>query len=93
MFNEFAESFDDADVLCMAEIYAAREKNIYKMSSKDLVRKIRQEHPDKEAYYFHTLEDIAQFVGDNAMPGDTVITMGAGDIYKIADILMKQSEE
>ncbi len=93
LFNEFAESFDDADVLCMAEIYAAREKNIYKMSSKDLVRKIRQEHPDKEAYYFHTLEDIAQFVGDNAMPGDTVITMGAGDIYKIADILMKQSEE
>ena len=93
LFDEFAESFGDADVLCMAEIFAAREKNIYKISSRELIRKIRKEHPDKQAYYFHTLEDIAQFVADNAMPGDTVITMGAGDIYKIADMLMKQPEE
>ena len=92
LFDEFAESFEDADVLCMAEIFAAREKNIYKISSRELIRKIRKDHADKEAYYFHTLEDIAQFVSDNAMPGDMVITMGAGDIYKIADMLINQSE-
>ncbi len=93
LFDEFAESFEDADILCMAEIYAAREKNIYKMSSRELIRKIRKDHPEKEAYYFHSLEDIAQFVGDNAMPGDMVITMGAGDIFKIAEMLMHQHEE
>lgn len=93
LFDEFAESFGDADVLCMAEIFAAREKNIYKISSRELVRKIRKDHPDKQAYYFPTLEDIARFVRDNAMPDDMVITMGAGDIYKVADMLMKQVEE
>ena len=92
LFDEFAESFNDADILCMAEIFAAREKNIYQISSRKLIHKIRQEQPDKEAYYFHTLKDIAQFVNDNAMPGDMVITMGAGDIYKIADMLMNPSE-
>lgn len=93
LFDEFAESFEDADILCMAEIYAAREKNIYKISSRELVRKIRTQDPSQQAFYFETLEDIARFVRDNAMPGDTVITMGAGDIYRIADMLMNTEEK
>lgn len=93
LFDEFSDSFGDADILCMAEIYAAREKNIYKISSRELIRQIRKNHPGKEAYYFRTLEDIAQFVKDNAMPGDMVITMGAGDIYKVADMLMNPDAE
>lgn len=93
LFDEFTKAFGDADVLCMAEIYAAREKNIYKISSRELVREIRKEQPEKEAYYFRTLEEIAEFVGNNAMPGDTVITMGAGDISKVADMLMKREDE
>ena len=93
LFDEFTKAFGDADVLCMAEIYAAREKNIYKISSRELVREIRKAQPEKEAYYFRTLEEIAEFVGNNAMPGDTVITMGAGDISKVADMLMKREDE
>ncbi|MGN1349475.1 MAG: UDP-N-acetylmuramate--L-alanine ligase [Anaerovoracaceae bacterium] len=89
LFQEFAAAFDDADVLIMAEIYAAREKNIYKISSKELVTEIKKQQPAKEAYYFSSLEEIATFVRNNAQPGDVVITMGAGDIYKVAEMLMK----
>ena len=41
LFDDFAESFEDADKIVLAEIYAAREKNIYKISSKELVNRIK----------------------------------------------------
>lgn len=90
LFDEFTTAFDDADVLIMAEIYAAREKNIYKISSKKLITEIKKKQPAKEAYYFNSLEEIAAFVSNNAQEGDMVITMGAGDIYKVAEMLMEE---
>ena len=89
LFDEFTKCFENADVLIMAEIYAAREKNIHKISSRELINEIKQQQPTKEAYYFNSLEEIATFVSNNAQPGDVVITMGAGDIYKVAELLMK----
>lgn len=90
LFDEFVTAFDDTDVLIMAEIYAAREKNIYKISSKKLITEIKKRQPTKEAYYFNSLEEIARFVDNNAQDGDMVITMGAGDIYKVAEMLMDE---
>jgi UDP-N-acetylmuramate--alanine ligase len=88
LFDDFAEAFEKADIVIMSEIYAAREKNIYKISSKELADKIKQIYPDKGAHYFGTFEEIADFVADNAESGDLVITMGAGDIYKVAEIIL-----
>ena len=93
LFEEFAESFEKADVLIMAEIYAAREKNIYKISSRELVSEVKRIYPDKEAYYFETFDEIADFVVDNAKNGDIVMTMGAGDIYKVAEIILEKDWE
>lgn len=90
LFDEFVNAFSDTDVLIMSEIYAAREKNIYKISSRELINEIKKKNPAREAYYFNSLEEIAAFVGNNAQPGDMVITMGAGDIFKVAEMLMKQ---
>ncbi|MEL7655164.1 MAG: UDP-N-acetylmuramate--L-alanine ligase, partial [Bacillota bacterium] len=90
LFDEFAESFDEADKIVMAEIYAAREKNIYKISSKELVNEIKRVHPTKDVYYFGNFEEIASFVINNAQSGDLVITMGAGDIYKVAEIILEK---
>lgn len=90
LFEEFAESFDMADKIVMAEIYAAREKNIYKISSKELVNEIKRIHPNKEIYYFANFEEIASFVINNAQSEDLVITMGAGDIYKVAEIILEK---
>lgn len=90
LFEDFAESFQAADKVILAEIYAAREKNIYKISSKELVAEIKRIDPTKEVYFFDNFEEIASFVTNNADPGDLVLTMGAGDIYKVAEIILKK---
>ncbi|MDD6190968.1 MAG: UDP-N-acetylmuramate--L-alanine ligase [Firmicutes bacterium] len=88
LMDEFAESFDEADKVVLAEIYAAREKNVYKISSKNLMNKIREKGTDTEVYYFKEFEDIAQFVYNNAESGDLVLTMGAGDVYKVGEMIL-----
>ena len=90
LFDEFADAFEDADVLILAEIYAAREKNIYKISSKELAEEIKRVHPDKKVYYLDTFEDIANYVKKNGEKGDLVITMGAGDIYKVGEMIINE---
>lgn len=90
LFDEFAESFAEADKVILAEIYAAREKNIYKISSKGLVDKIKEASPGKDAYFFETFEDIASFVYNNASEGDLILTMGAGDIYKAGELILEK---
>ena len=90
LMDQFADSFEDADVVCLAEIYAAREKNIYKISSKALMQKIKDKHPDKDVQFFRDFDDIADFVLMNASAGDVVITMGAGDIYRVGEIILEK---
>lgn len=90
LFDEFAESFDLADKVVMSEIYAAREKNIYRISSKELVNEIKRVNPTKDVYYFADFDEIASFVLNNAQRGDLIITMGAGDIYKVAEIIIEK---
>ncbi|MEG2323909.1 MAG: UDP-N-acetylmuramate--L-alanine ligase [Anaerovoracaceae bacterium] len=93
LFDEFAESFGDADKVVLGEIYAAREKNIYKISSKSLVSKVKELDPTKEIYYFRDFEEIANFVYNNAEPGDLIITMGAGDIYKVGEMILEKDRK
>ena len=87
LFDQFADAFGDADTVVLAEIYAAREKNIYKLSSKSLMTEIKARHPEKDVYYIPDFNSMSDFVLHNAEPGDIVITMGAGDIYKVSELL------
>ncbi|MDR1573343.1 MAG: UDP-N-acetylmuramate--L-alanine ligase [Clostridiales Family XIII bacterium] len=88
LFNEFVDAFGSADRIVMAEIYAAREKNIHKISSRSIVDAIKAGQPQKEARYFADFDEMAAFVRENAKPGDLVITMGAGDIYKVGEMIL-----
>lgn len=92
LLDDFATSFTDADKVVLAEIYAAREKNIYKISSKSLMNRIKEEDPAKDVYFFSDFEEIANFVYNNAEPGDLVITMGAGDIYKVGEMILEKDK-
>ncbi|MDD6311448.1 MAG: UDP-N-acetylmuramate--L-alanine ligase [Firmicutes bacterium] len=88
LMDDFAESFKDADYVALAEIYAAREKNIHKISSTQLKAKILEVEPGKPVYYFDDFDDMAEYVYSNAEPGDLVLTMGAGDIYKVGEMIL-----
>ena len=89
LFDEFAGAFEKADVLVLAEIYAAREKNIYKISSQQLAESIKKAYPDKEVIFMDDFHKIADHVCKNAQSGDLVLTMGAGDIYKVGEMILE----
>lgn len=83
LFDEFCQSFGEADKVVFAEIYAAREQNTFGISSKDLADRI------EGALYFDSFEKIAEYIKQNAEPGDLVVSMGAGDVFKVHQILLK----
>ncbi|MCX7922236.1 MAG: UDP-N-acetylmuramate--L-alanine ligase [Clostridia bacterium] len=85
--DEFAQSFSDADVVILADIYAAREIDTGEVNSSMLAEKIRS--TGKEAIYLGGFDPIAKYLVENASPGDLIITMGAGDIVKVADLFLK----
>jgi len=90
LFDEFPGAFENADKVVLAEIFAAREKNVHNISSKALVSEIKKKYPEKDAYYFADFEEIANFVYNNAEPGDLIMTMGAGDVYKIGEMILEK---
>ena len=84
--HEFADVLSQADVLVLAEIYAAREKNTLGISSKDLLELVKEK--GTESYYFPSFEEIEKFLLKNCMNGDLLITMGAGNVVEIGESLL-----
>ena len=87
LLDEFAASFGAADKVFIAPIYAAREADDGTISNETLAARVREQGVDATALDFAGIE--AAFA--EAGPGDAVMTMGAGDIYKIADKLVSIS--
>lgn len=77
---EFGESFSNADLVIINEIYSASEKPIPGVSAELIVRAIKNAHPDQEVVYCKTEDEIVEFLCREGTPGDLVITMGAGNI-------------
>jgi len=92
LFNEFVDAFEDTDVLVLTDIYAAREKDIYNISSYKLMNAVKDKHPDKQVYYVKDFEDIVKYIEKFAGPDDIVMTMGAGDVYKVGEMLLNKDE-
>ena len=86
-FHEFAEALSLADHVILADIYAARETDTLGMSSKALAEEVQSLGVD--AHYFPSFEEIENFVVENCIHGDVLITMGAGDVVNIGDSLLK----
>lgn len=85
LLDGFAAAFNDADKVIIAPIYAARETDDGTISNETLAERIRATGTD--AIALNSFDAIKQAL-DGAKQGDTVMTMGAGDIYKIADALV-----
>ena len=71
-----------ADVVVLAEIYAAREQNTLGISSADLSREV------PGSVYCSTLDKTAEAIRRLAGPGDLILTVGAGDIYRAGEKLL-----
>lgn len=87
LLEEFSTSFQEADKVIITNIYAAREKDTGIIHSKDLVERIKRTH--KDAIFIDSFDEIKDYIKENASEGDIVITMGAGDVYKIGESILK----
>lgn len=83
LFDDFVTQLSRPDVTYLAEIYAARETNTLGISSADLAAKI------DGSLFFSTFEEIENSLRAAARPGDIILTVGAGDVYKIGENLIK----
>ena len=82
--NEFAEVLSIPDHAILSEILPVRETNTYNIYSKDLAEKI------DGCVWFKTFEEIADYVTKKAKPGDLIITIGGGNVYMCADMILKK---
>jgi UDP-N-acetylmuramate--alanine ligase len=87
LFDDFLTAFDDADVLLMTEIYAAGESRLEGVSGETLCRALR-ERGKGEVRFVPGREQMTEALHEAVRPGDLVLTLGAGDIYRTADELL-----
>jgi UDP-N-acetylmuramate--alanine ligase len=83
LFNDFVKSFDDADEVIVASIYAAREEPDPTITSAILAEEIAMHH--KNACAISDFGAIETYLRNSMDKGDVVVTMGAGDVYKIGE--------
>ncbi|MCK4293501.1 MAG: UDP-N-acetylmuramate--L-alanine ligase [Planctomycetes bacterium] len=85
LLDDFAESFKLADITIVPEIYFVRDSQSAKeeVNAQMLVEKIRASQT--QALFISSFDEICEYLKSNAAPGDLVVTMGAGDIWKVAD--------
>ena len=84
LFDDFVEQLRRPDKLLLAEIFAAREKNTIGISSADLAAQI------KGAAFYPSFAELESALRVLAEPGDIVLTVGAGDVYKIGENLVRE---
>lgn len=89
LFDDFVDAFGDTDALILTDIYAAREKDIYNISSYKLYQAMKTKYPEREIYYVKDFEDIVRYIEKFAGKDDIAMTMGAGDVYKVGEMLLK----
>lgn len=82
LLKDFAKALSLADMVVLADIYAAREDDVYNISSADLAAEI-----PGALYHPGDLESLASTLRHSIGDGDLVITMGAGDIDRVARLL------
>lgn len=90
LLDSFSKSFSQTDYTIITDIYAAREKDYGDIHSKTLVDAINNN--ENSAFYMETFDEIVKFLQDNLRPNDMVVTMGAGDVYKIGQMLLNSQK-
>lgn len=90
LLTDFAQVLSGFDNIIVTDIYAAREKDTYGISSKDLVDQININRIGKKALYITDFNEIAKYVRDRVMPNDIVLTIGAGTVTKIGPMIINK---
>lgn len=87
-YEDFVKAFDDADVVYVADIYAAGEAPLPGISSEKLAEDIRSQG-HRSAEYIGAVKDVAEKIKGQMQKGDLFLTLGAGNIYSAGEALLK----
>ena len=82
LMEDFAKALSLADRVVMSKIMGSREVNTYGVSTQELADRI------PGSVWYPEFEEMADYVAANARPGDLVITLGCGDVYKCARMIL-----
>jgi len=92
LMEEFTRSFNNSDVLVVLPIYAASEKPIPGVSGKALGESIRA-HGHRSVTCLESLEACVAHLEKNLVPGDLLLTLGAGDVVRVGEMFLKKKAE
>ena len=84
--SEFAHILSKCENVILVDIYAAREKNIFNITVKDLVEEIN--NLKGNAIYCESFDKVISFLKNKIEDGDLIVTIGAGNVYEIGDKLL-----
>lgn len=87
LFDEFSKAFFGVDDLILADIYAAREKDTGVVSSEKLSYAINEQ--GVKCKNLHSFNEIADYLNRNMQSGDIVLTVGAGDVFKVGELFLQ----
>ncbi|MDH3572083.1 MAG: UDP-N-acetylmuramate--L-alanine ligase [Desulfobacteraceae bacterium] len=88
LFDDFTRAFYQSDLLVVLPIYAAGEKEIKGVDGQALFEEI-QRHGHKDVVYVESLESAASHLKTILAPNDILLTLGAGDVWKVGEMLLK----
>ena len=87
LLDDFAKALSIPDHVVLSEILAVREENTYHIYAKDLAGKV------PGSVWFPTFEEMADYTMARAQPGDLILTLGGGDIYKCANLIVQKYKD
>ena len=88
--RETAAALAEADVVAVTDVYAAREEPVEGVSGKLVVDALAELRPGMTIGWTPSVEDGARFLARRARPGDVVLTIGAGDVDRGADLVFQE---
>ncbi|MFQ6091145.1 MAG: UDP-N-acetylmuramate--L-alanine ligase [bacterium] len=91
-YREFGQSFFDADVLVVTDVYPAREKQMPGVSG-ELVATAAKEASHPSVLYIQEMAEIPNILSKGLKQGDLVITFGAGDVWRVGEELLAKLKE
>lgn len=89
LLDDFSLSFDKTDSLVILDIYGSAREEQGGVHSKDLIRKINKHNPSLKVEYQSTLDDAEEYLRGAVNKNDLVLLMGAGDIFRVGENLLK----
>ncbi len=92
LFDDFMTAFYQADKLVVTTVYAAGEQPLEGADAEALAAGIR-DHGHRDVNYCSTLQEVADYLAVEVIPGDMVITLGAGNVNQVCDLLTEKLRE